>query len=115
MNAATARVLLGAFLPGAVAAGGLVPYVLYRSELPDRVASHFNASSTPDGSMTPSQFAIVTSAICLNNRFECLEPLDDPGAISTEVLSMCPGYVTRSLNNITNSEFACPHGLFQQF
>ncbi len=50
------RLVLGGGLPTAIVAVAVVPIFLYGDELPDRVASHFNASGTPDSSMTPIVF-----------------------------------------------------------
>ena len=53
------RIVLGAAIPLVTAGIGLGPYLVYRSDLPDRVASHFGVSGRADGSMTPQQFLIV--------------------------------------------------------
>ena len=59
MNERTRRMLLGAAIPAAVAALGLAPYLAYRSELPERVATHYGIAGRPDGSMTAEQFLIA--------------------------------------------------------
>lgn len=58
------RVIVGAAIPAVTLATAVVPYVLYRDELPDRVATHFDASGTPDGSMT-SQGLLIFSGLLL--------------------------------------------------
>ena len=63
MNEWIRRTALGAGIPVAVAALGLGPYLAYRSDLPDRVASHYGISGRPDGSMTPELFVIVIGAL----------------------------------------------------
>ncbi len=60
MNESRARLLFGIAFPGATLALILVPYLMLRSELPDRVASHFDGSGTPDGSMTPGTLVAIT-------------------------------------------------------
>ena len=57
------RTALGAGIPVAVVGMGLGPYLAYRSDLPDRVASHYGISGRPDGSMTLDQFVIVIGAL----------------------------------------------------
>ena len=59
MNEWARRVALGAGIPVAIVAAGLVPYLAFRSELPERVASHYGISGRPDGSMTPEQLLLV--------------------------------------------------------
>ncbi len=63
MNEWTRRALLGAAIPGAVAALGLATYLAYRSDLPERVATHYGIAGRPDGSMTAEQFLIVVGAL----------------------------------------------------
>ena len=63
MTDRTRRAALGAGIPVAVVAMGLIPFLAYRSDLPDRVASHYGISGRPDGSMTPDQFVIVIGAL----------------------------------------------------
>ncbi len=46
------RVLLGLVLPMAAVVAFLAPPLIYRAELPDRLATHYDGSGTPDGSMT---------------------------------------------------------------
>lgn len=63
MNEWTRRVLLGAAIPAAVVMLGLAPYLAYRSELPERVATHYGIAGRPDGSMTAEQFLIAVGAL----------------------------------------------------
>ena len=63
MNEWTRRALLGAAIPAAVAALGLATYLAYRSDLPERVATHYGIAGRPDGSMTTEQFLIVVGAL----------------------------------------------------
>ena len=50
MNEWIRRAALGAGIPVAVVAMGLIPFLVYRSDLPDRVASHYGISGRPDAS-----------------------------------------------------------------
>lgn len=59
----TRRALLGAAIPAAVVMLGLAPYLAYRSELPERVATHYGIAGRPDGSMTAEQFLIAVGAL----------------------------------------------------
>ncbi|MDE0600189.1 MAG: DUF1648 domain-containing protein [bacterium] len=63
MKEKTSRSVLGIVIPVAVAAIGLVPYRAYRSDLPDRIASHFGVSGRADGSMTPEVFLVIVGAL----------------------------------------------------
>ena len=63
MNEWTRRALLGAAIPAAVAALGLATYLAYRSELPERVATHYGIAGRPDGSMTFEQFLIAVGVL----------------------------------------------------
>lgn len=63
MNEWTRRALLGAAIPAAVVMLGLAPYLAYRSELPERVASHYSIVGRPDGSMTAEQLLIAVSVL----------------------------------------------------
>ena len=63
MNEWIRRTALGAGIPVAVVAMGLIPFLAYRSDLPNRVASHYGISGRPDGSTTPEQFFIVIGAL----------------------------------------------------
>lgn len=71
------RLVLGVVIPVAVLAAGFGPWLAYRSELPDRVASHWSGfSGPPDDSMTPRQFlvvvgimAVVGVALCVGAAF----------------------------------------------
>ena len=65
MNEWTRRALLGAAIPAAVAALGLATYLAYRSELPERVATHYGIAGRPDGSMTTEQFLIAVGVLML--------------------------------------------------
>ena len=71
MNEWTRRAALGAGIPVAVAAMGLGPYLAYRSDLPERVASHYGISGRPDGSMTPQQFLIAVGALMVLGLGAC--------------------------------------------
>ena len=88
MNERTRRVILGGVIPVALAAAGLGPFLAYRSELPERVASHFDISGAADGSMTPGMLLVVTGClmavglgacvtVALNRRR--LQPMFAPG------------------------------------
>ena len=72
MNERTRRAVLGAGIPAAVVGAGLVPYLAYRSELPERVASHFGISGRPDGSMTPQQFLLVVGVLMVLGLGMCV-------------------------------------------
>ena len=72
MNESTRRAILGAGIPAAVVGMGLGPYLAYRSDLPDRVASHFGISGRPDGSMTPQQFLLVVGMLMVLGLGVCL-------------------------------------------
>ena len=71
MNESTRRAALGAGIPVAVMAAGLGPYLAYRSDLPERVASHFAISGRPDGSMTPQQFLIAVGTLVVLGSGAC--------------------------------------------
>lgn len=72
MNERTRRMVLGAAIPAAVVGAGLGPYLAYRSDLPDRVASHFGVSGRPDGSMTPQQFLLVVGVLMVVGLGACM-------------------------------------------
>ena len=104
MNERMRRAILGGVIPVALATAGLGPFLAYRSELPDRVASHFDITGAPDGSMTPEMLLLVTGclmavglggcvAVALNRRK--LQPMFAPagsfvgafiGAVSAGIL-----------------------------
>lgn len=63
MNQRPSRLTLGVAIPAAAFLVGFVPYLTYRSELSDRLASHFDGSGSPDGSMTVTGFVIATSVL----------------------------------------------------
>jgi len=63
MNERRARLLLGVFLPLFLLAATYGPYLILRSELPDRLATHFDFSGTPDGSMTVHGLLLTTSIL----------------------------------------------------
>ncbi len=63
MNEWARRLALGAGIPLAIVAAGLVPYLAFRSDLPERVASHYGVSGQPDGSMTPEQLLLVVGVM----------------------------------------------------
>ena len=71
MNEWTRRAVLGAAIPAAVVAVGLGPYVAYRSDLPERVASHYSIVGGPDGSMTTEQFLIVVGTLMVLGWAAC--------------------------------------------
>lgn len=58
-----ARVWLGIGLPAAILAASYIPFLLLRSELPDRVASHFDSAGRADDSMTIGAFLVVTGVM----------------------------------------------------
>lgn len=62
MNDTLTRSLLGVVLPAASVAAIVLPYLAVRGDLPDRIATNFDASGTPNRSMTPGML-IVTSLI----------------------------------------------------
>lgn len=72
MTESRARFLLGIGIPAAALAVTIVPYVLFQSDLPDRVATHFDGSGTPDGSMTPISFLLFSLAMVLAGVACCL-------------------------------------------
>ncbi len=59
----TARIGLGVGVPMLLIVLAYVPFLLVQSELGDRVASHFDSSGTPDGSMSVTALLLVTSAL----------------------------------------------------
>lgn len=63
MNSRFYRLALGGLLPALMVAIAFVPFLAIRSELPDRVASHFDFSGTPDDSMTQSEFLLAVGLI----------------------------------------------------
>jgi len=58
-----ARFWLGVGLPAVILAASYVPFLLLRSRLPDRVASHFDGAGHADDSMTVEGFLVVTSVM----------------------------------------------------
>ncbi len=58
-----ARLGLVAAVPLAAAVAGFGPLALFADQLPDRVATHYDGSGTPDGSMTVTQFALITGSL----------------------------------------------------
>jgi len=58
-----ARFWLGVGLPTAILAVGYIPFVLLRSELPDRLATHFDGAGRADDSMAVGSFLGVTGAM----------------------------------------------------
>ena len=71
MNEWTRRAVLGAAIPVSVVTLGLGPYLAYRADLPERVASHYGISGRPDTSMTPEQFLIVVGALMVLGSGAC--------------------------------------------
>lgn len=65
MNEWARRLALGAGIPIAIVAAGLVPYLAFRSDLPERVASHYGIAGRPDGYMTPEQLLLVVGVMML--------------------------------------------------
>ncbi len=63
MNQGPSRLALGIAIPATALLVGFVPYLVFRSELPERLASHFDGSGTPDGSLTVTGFVIATSVL----------------------------------------------------
>ncbi len=49
----TRRLVLGVMIPTGVITLMVIPYLVVRDRLPDRLATHFDGSGTPDASMTP--------------------------------------------------------------
>jgi len=64
--------VLGIVIPVTVAATGVVPYLAYRSDLPDRIASHFGVSGRADGSMTPEVFLMIFGALMVVGLGGCV-------------------------------------------
>lgn len=102
MKESTRRILLGGGIPFVLAAVGLGPYLAYRSDLPDRVATHFDGSGTPDGSMTPEQFLMIVGGLMAIGLGACmgvaltrrkLQPMVAPGisSIGAFVAALCGG------------------------
>lgn len=57
------RLVLGVGIPATILAVGLGPFLAYRSELPDRVATSYDGpGGTPDYSMTLGQLLLVSGA-----------------------------------------------------
>jgi len=72
MSPRSARLLIAGFVPAAVLGIGFGPFFAYRSELPNRLASHFDGAGVPDGSMSPMQFALVTGALMVLGLVVCI-------------------------------------------
>lgn len=62
-NQNRARFWLGRGLPAAILTASYIPFLLLRSELPNRVASHYDGAGRPDNSMTVGAFLVVTSLL----------------------------------------------------
>jgi len=62
-SAERARRWLTLGIPILVLLVGYLPFLLFRSELPDPVASHFDASGQPDAAMPIRQFVLVNSVM----------------------------------------------------
>ena len=84
MNERTRRAVLGAAIPVSVVTLGLAPYLAYRSDLPDRVASHYGISGTPDGSMTPEQFLIVVGTLMVLGSGACVSHRPHPEEVPAD-------------------------------
>ena len=52
------KFVVGVLLPGALIAGLAVPWIAFRNDLPDPIASNFDASGTPNSSASPGQFLL---------------------------------------------------------
>ena len=63
MSERMGRSILGGVIPVTLSAAGLGPFLAYRSQLPERVASHFDISGAADGSMTPEVLLVVTGGL----------------------------------------------------
>ena len=72
MKERTRRAVLGAGIPAAVVGAGLGPYLAHRSDLPDRVASHFGISGRADGSMSPELFLLVVGVLMVVGLGACM-------------------------------------------
>ncbi len=72
MSERSARLLLGFGIPAAVLGLSFGPFLAYRSQLPTRVASHFDSSGVADGSMTPTQLASFTGVMMLLGLGACV-------------------------------------------
>jgi len=71
MNEKTARLLLGIAIPGLLALVFVAPFLLFGSELADRVATHFTASGVPDGSMSPTLLGVTAGVMFLVGLVMC--------------------------------------------
>ncbi len=56
----TARITIAGVMPVLALSAGLIPFLFVRDSLPDRLASHFDGSGVPDGSMTVAWFLTTT-------------------------------------------------------
>ncbi len=67
-----ARFWLGVGLPAAILAASYIPFLLLRSELPDRVASHYDSAGRADDSMTIGAFLVVTGVMVVFGISLCI-------------------------------------------
>lgn len=59
-------------IPLMVIIGGYLPFLLFKAELPDPVASHFDASGQADASMSVRHFVLVNTLMILSGLAICL-------------------------------------------
>ncbi len=59
----TARITIAGVMPVLALSAGLIPFLFARDSLPDRLASHFDSSGVPDGSMTVAWFVTTTGGL----------------------------------------------------
>lgn len=57
------RLLLGIVLPASILAASYIPFLLVRSDLPERIASHFDVTGNADASMSLTTFLVANSAL----------------------------------------------------
>lgn len=72
MNETRARFVLGIGLPVAMVALTVVPYLAVRSDLSSRLATNFNGSGVPNGSMTHAAFLLFTLAMVVGGGAVCV-------------------------------------------
>lgn len=63
---------LGLGIPAILLGLAILPYLLVRSELPDRLATHFDMSGTADGSSSTTGFFIITLVSVLLGSLGCI-------------------------------------------
>ena len=52
------KFIVGVLLPGLLMSGLVVPWIAFRGDLPDQIASNFDASGTPNASASPGEFLL---------------------------------------------------------